>query len=172
MTFAEIFAKGEQAYKAEDFRIAEQWFLKVLFEYSKLHNSSDGYMQVLASLDKLSMKLYQDERMPDKARALKFFKIVGNYKQVAYHYSVAQVNGVFGDPDYKEAIRYLSKAMMHDQEYLISYLYLNGYGLEKDETKASCLLYDLYHIDRRRAETLLQTMEGDFQMHADILVTH
>ena len=172
MTFAEIFTQGEEAFKAEDYINAEKWFLKVLFEYSKLHNSSDGYMQVLTSLDRLSMNLYQDERMPDKARAVKFFKILGHNKDVAYPYAGALVNGVFGAPDYPEAIRYLSKAMMHDQEYLISYMYLNGYGLEKDETKAAHLLGDLYHHDRRRAEELLKTLKGDFSLQMDVLAAH
>jgi hypothetical protein len=79
LTFSEIYDNGEKAFEAGDYDTAEQWFLTVLYEYSKLHASADGYMQVLASFDKLSLDLYKREQFVNKSHVLKFYEVTSPF---------------------------------------------------------------------------------------------
>jgi hypothetical protein len=79
LTFSEIYDNGEKAFEAGDYVTAEQWFLTVLYEYSKLHASAEGYMQVLASFDKLYLDLYKREQFANKSHVLKFYEITNPF---------------------------------------------------------------------------------------------
>jgi hypothetical protein len=74
-------------------------------------------------------------------RALEFYKVLSRVdRNVSFGYARAIINGVFGDADYNEAMRQLSKANSDDKLFFTAYLLNEGKGFEKDEYKAALFL--------------------------------
>lgn len=151
LTSAEMFNKGYKLMQSNDYVNAEQWFLSVLYKYSK--NASD-YSEFLGSIDQLALYIYPAGKFQEKERALTFYKMfsaVDRNASLGYAYSL--IKGVFEEPNYKEAIRQLSKAFYDRRLFLIAYLYKNGFGLEKNYTKAAYLLkHPLLKHDKQAIE--------------------
>jgi hypothetical protein len=137
LTPSELFSKGYNAMKKEEYSMAEKYFLSSLFENTK----QEDYVSLLGSLDQLSLHLYPQGNCETKDRALEFYKVFSRVDvNVSLGYAMALINGVFGDADYNEAIRQLSKAKFDDKLFITAYLLNEGKGFEKDEYKAALFL--------------------------------
>ncbi len=146
-----MFDKGYKLRKSQDYVNAEPWFISVLYEYSK--NGTD-YASFIGAIDQLSLFIYPSGEIQDKKRALTFYEMyssVDTNASLGYAYSL--INGVFEKPNYKEAIRQLSKAPYERQLFLLAYLYHKGFGLEKNDTKAAYFLsHPLLESDEQAIE--------------------
>jgi len=143
LTPDELFLKGCYAMKNEEHSMAEKYFLASLFEITSLFEDAQqtNDMSFLGSLDKLSLHLYPQGKCESKNRALEFYKVFSRIDgNVSLGYATAIINGVFGDADYNEAIRQLSKVRFNDRLFLTAYLLKEGKGFEKDEYKAALFL--------------------------------
>jgi hypothetical protein len=137
LTPSELFSKGYIAMKKKEYLMAEKYFLASLFENTK----QEDYMSLLGSLDKLSLYLYPQGNYESKDRVLEFYKVFSKVDEnVSLGYAMAIINGVFGDADYNQALRQLSKAMDDDKLFITAYLLNEGKGFEKDEYKAALFL--------------------------------
>jgi len=137
LTPSELFSKGYNAMKKEEYSMAEKYFLASLFENTK----QEDYVSLLGSLDKLSLYLYPQGNCESKDRALEFYKVFSRVdNNVSLGYAMAIINGVFGDADYNEALRQLSKANFDDKLFITAYLLNEGKGFEKDQYKAALFL--------------------------------
>lgn len=137
LTPSELCSKGFNAMKKEEYSMAEKYFLASLFENTK----QEDYLILLFSLDKLSLDLYPQGNCESKDRALEFYKVFSRVDHnVSLGYAAAIINGVFGDADYNEALRQLSKAKFDDKLFVTAYLLNEGKGFEKDEYKAALFL--------------------------------
>ena len=137
LTPSELFSKGYNAMKKEEYSMAEKYFLASLFENTK----QEDYISLLGSLDKLSLYLYPQGNCESSDRALEFYKVFSRVdNNVSLGYAMAINNGVFGDADYNEALRQLSKVNFDDKLFITAYLLNEGKGFEKDEYKAALFL--------------------------------
>lgn len=137
LTPSELFSKGYNAMKKEEYSMAEKYFLASLFENTK----QEDHVSLLGSLEQLSLYLYPQGNCESKDRALEFYKVFSRVDDtVSLGYAMAIINGVFGDADYNEAMRQLSKAKFEDKLFITAYLLNEGKGFEKDEYKAALFL--------------------------------
>lgn len=134
----ELFLKGYNALEQKEYLIAENYFLASLYEYSK---DRKDYAAFIGSLDRLSMYVYPEGYFENKERALRFYNTFSRADiNASLGYAVAIINGVFGEPDYDEAIRQLSKISLDDKLFLLAKLLHEGKGLAKDDYKSAVLL--------------------------------
>jgi len=137
LTPRELFSKGYNAMKKEEYPMAEKYFLASLFENTK----KEDYVSLLGSLEKLSLYLYPEGNCESKDRALEFYKVFSRVDaNVSLGYAKAIINEVFGDADYNEAMRQLSKARLEEKLFVTAHLLHVGEGLAKDDYKAALFL--------------------------------
>lgn len=136
----ELFTSGYNAMNNNDFLNAEKYFLASLYAYSKT-KEDEYYHVLLGCIDKLSLYLYPKGHFENKERALEFYKMFSRVdKNASYGYAMALINGVFGEPDYTEAIKQMSKAEFRDQIFIMGYLLNEGKGIKQDREKAAMFM--------------------------------
>ena len=169
LTPSELFSKGYNAMKKEEYSMAEKYFLASLFENTK----QADYVSLLGSLDQLSLYLYPQGNCESKDRALEFYKVFSRVDDnVSLGYAMAIINGVFGDADYNEAIRQLSKAKFVDKLFITAYLLNEGKGFEKDEYKAALFLKSKifkYSNRKQQAQKLYDSIGIKIELDQDEL---
>ena len=175
LTPQEMFDNGFKAMELKDYANAEQWFLSVLYKYSKSQDSTI-YVYALNSINYLS-RIYSQGQTQDKTRAQAFLKKISESDTVVIsEYSYALINGVYESPNYLEAIRQVSKLDYEEQFHFLSHFYHNGFGVEKNEEKATLLLTvlsnksngnssDLYLKARNTVDELYKN--NDFKLERD-----
>ena len=150
LTPSELFSKGFNAMKKEEYSMAEKYFLASLFENTK----QEDYASLLGCLDKLSLYLYPKGNFENIDTVSEFYKCFSCVDiNVSQGYALALINGVFSDPpDYTEAIRQISKGYDSEKIFMLAYLINEGKGFEKDSAKAAMLLKSkaLKHSNRAK----------------------
>jgi len=111
LTPRELYENGIEAMKKKEYLKAEKYFLASLFELTKNPEAMSGRGD--DSVVNLALYLYSKGKFENKDRALEFYKLFSRVDEiVSLGYAMALINGVFGDPDYNEAIKQLSKTYL------------------------------------------------------------
>lgn len=158
LTPSELFSRGYKAKEIKDYSNAEEYFLASLLEYSKAKNDT---VSLYASSNSLSL-LYSQGHFNNQIRALNYFELFSKVNtDASLGFAHALINGIFGEPNYKEALKQLSKVSLESQIYIIAYLLHNGFGIEKNNQKAAILLSspDLQYTNQsKNAQKLYDTI--------------
>lgn len=103
---------------------AERYFLTCVRKYA--HEPSKGYYGWLACGEFLARDIYaKPDACTDTTRALAFYKTFSRLESIVAHgYADAILNGVFGTPDYDEALSQISKLTLPIQAFLLGKMLL------------------------------------------------